>query len=164
MAIQLSILLQVVFNSIFVLEKAKFQMSTKCSFKYEMTDYSFKLTLIVNEHIKLLSLLSTQGGVNKMYHGIRNYNPKQAMVYLEMEKGDTVFFHPLLIHGSGMNQTQGFRKVKTVTGLNFIIFCFKFVSCHIQGAAVHVQISKKVTIQLLTDYSGAFLSSLSPVT
>nr|XP_020634854.1 phytanoyl-CoA dioxygenase, peroxisomal-like [Pogona vitticeps] len=27
-----------------------------------------------------------------------------------MEKGDTVFFHPLLIHGSGMNKTEGFRK------------------------------------------------------
>ena len=29
---------------------------------------------------------------------------------LEMEKGDTVFFHPLLIHGSGANITTGFRK------------------------------------------------------
>ena len=24
--------------------------------------------------------------------------------------GDTVFFHPILIHGSGPNRTQGFRK------------------------------------------------------
>lgn len=46
-----------------------------------------------------------------MYHGVRNYDPQQPRVHLEMEKGDTVFFHPLLIHGSGMNQTQGFRKV-----------------------------------------------------
>lgn len=46
-----------------------------------------------------------------MYHGVRDYNPEQPRVHLEMEKGDTVFFHPLLIHGSGMNQTQGFRKV-----------------------------------------------------
>ncbi|XP_008304409.1 phytanoyl-CoA dioxygenase, peroxisomal-like [Stegastes partitus] len=51
-----------------------------------------------------------QGGVNKMYHGVRGYDPQQPRVHLEMEKGDTVFFHPLLIHGSGMNQTQGFRK------------------------------------------------------
>ncbi|KAA8579973.1 hypothetical protein FQN60_005508 [Etheostoma spectabile] len=50
------------------------------------------------------------GGVNKMYHGVRNYDPKHPRVHLEMEKGDTVFFHPLLIHGSGMNRTQGFRK------------------------------------------------------
>lgn len=46
-----------------------------------------------------------------MYHGVRNYDPQHPRVHLEMEKGDTVFFHPLLIHGSGMNQTQGFRKV-----------------------------------------------------
>ena len=32
-------------------------------------------------------------------------------VHLEMGPGDTVFFHPLLIHGSGMNRTNGFRKV-----------------------------------------------------
>ncbi|XP_048862534.1 phytanoyl-CoA dioxygenase, peroxisomal [Brienomyrus brachyistius] len=51
-----------------------------------------------------------EGGVNKMYHGVRDYNPELPRIHLEMEKGDTVFFHPLLIHGSGMNQTQGFRK------------------------------------------------------
>lgn len=51
-----------------------------------------------------------EGGVNKMYHGVRDYDPEHPRVHLEMEKGDTVFFHPLLIHGSGMNQTQGFRK------------------------------------------------------
>lgn len=27
-------------------------------------------------------------------------------VFLEMDKGDTVFFHPLLFHGSGINKTQ----------------------------------------------------------
>ncbi|XP_061523917.1 phytanoyl-CoA dioxygenase, peroxisomal isoform X1 [Phycodurus eques] len=51
-----------------------------------------------------------EGGVNRMYHGVRDYDPEYPRVHLEMEKGDTVFFHPLLIHGSGMNQTQGFRK------------------------------------------------------
>ncbi|XP_046878640.1 phytanoyl-CoA dioxygenase, peroxisomal [Hypomesus transpacificus] len=51
-----------------------------------------------------------EGGVNKMYHGIRDFDSQHPRVHLEMEKGDTVFFHPLLIHGSGMNQTQGFRK------------------------------------------------------
>lgn len=30
----------------------------------------------------------------------------QKKVFLEMEKGDTVFFHPLLYHGSGINKTQ----------------------------------------------------------
>lgn len=61
-----------------------------------------------------------QGGVNKMYHGIRDYDPDQQRVHLVMEKGDTVFFHPLLIHGSGMNRTQGFRKVQ---GLFVCLIC-----------------------------------------
>ncbi|XP_053505733.1 phytanoyl-CoA dioxygenase, peroxisomal [Ictalurus furcatus] len=63
-----------------------------------------------------------EGGVNKMYHGIQNYNPSHPRVHLEMGTGDTVFFHPLLIHGSGMNRTQGFRKA---------------ISCHYAGADCH---------------------------
>ncbi|XP_013406071.1 phytanoyl-CoA dioxygenase, peroxisomal-like [Lingula anatina] len=51
-----------------------------------------------------------EGGVNKMYHGIQDYSPDHPRVHLEMAPGDTVFFHPLLIHGSGMNRTKGFRK------------------------------------------------------
>ena len=50
-----------------------------------------------------------EGSVNKMYHGIRGAenNPR---VHLHMEKGDTVFFHPLVIHGSGTNVSNNFRK------------------------------------------------------
>ena len=33
-----------------------------------------------------------------------------SRLHVEMEPGDTVFFHPLLIHGSGANRTEGFRK------------------------------------------------------
>lgn len=52
-----------------------------------------------------------EGGVNKMYHGVTNYNPEEhSRVWVEMDEGDTVFFHPLLIHGSGANRTDGFRK------------------------------------------------------
>ncbi|XP_050392027.1 phytanoyl-CoA dioxygenase, peroxisomal [Patella vulgata] len=51
-----------------------------------------------------------ENGVNKMYHGIQNYDLNQPRVHLEMEPGDTVFFHPILIHGSGVNRTQEFRK------------------------------------------------------
>ncbi|XP_034366494.1 phytanoyl-CoA dioxygenase, peroxisomal isoform X1 [Arvicanthis niloticus] len=51
-----------------------------------------------------------EGGVNKMYHGIQDYDPDSPRVHVVMEKGDTIFFHPLLIHGSGRNRTQGFRK------------------------------------------------------
>ncbi len=46
-----------------------------------------------------------------MYHGIMDYDPSHPRVHLEMQAGDTVLFHPLLIHGSGTNRTAGFRKV-----------------------------------------------------
>ncbi|KAM6154186.1 phytanoyl-CoA dioxygenase, peroxisomal [Erethizon dorsatum] len=63
-----------------------------------------------------------EGGVNLMFHGIQDYEEDNARVHLIMEKGDTVFFHPLLIHGSGMNRTQGFRKA---------------ISCHYASASCH---------------------------
>jgi len=44
-------------------------------------------------------------GVNKMYHGIVGFDGHDR-VHLTMDKGDTVFFHPILIHGSGANRTQ----------------------------------------------------------
>ncbi|XP_036618058.1 phytanoyl-CoA dioxygenase, peroxisomal-like [Trichosurus vulpecula] len=51
-----------------------------------------------------------EGGVNVTFHGIQDYDLNQPRTHLVMEKGDTVFFHPLLIHGSGRNRTEGFRK------------------------------------------------------
>uniref|UniRef100_A0A2K5RNT6 phytanoyl-CoA dioxygenase n=1 Tax=Cebus imitator TaxID=2715852 RepID=A0A2K5RNT6_CEBIM len=76
-------------------------------------------------------LESHDGGVNKMFHGIQDYEENTARVHLVMEKGDTVFFHPLLIHGSGRNKTQGFRKA---------------ISCHFASADCHY-ISVKGTSQ-----------------
>ncbi|XP_017776890.1 PREDICTED: phytanoyl-CoA dioxygenase, peroxisomal-like isoform X2 [Nicrophorus vespilloides] len=49
----------------------------------------------------------------KLYHGVFGFNDV-PMVMLPMEKGDTIFFHPLLLHGSGPNITQGFRKAISV--------------------------------------------------
>ncbi|XP_064604818.1 phytanoyl-CoA dioxygenase, peroxisomal-like [Liolophura sinensis] len=63
-----------------------------------------------------------EGGVNKMYHGITNFDPTLPMVHLEMDPGDTVFFHPLLIHGSGTNRTDSFRKA---------------ISCHYASTDCH---------------------------
>ena len=49
--------------------------------------------------------------VNAIYHGIQDHPEfDEKLVYLEMDAGDTVFFHPLLIHGSGSNLTNGYRK------------------------------------------------------
>jgi len=56
-----------------------------------------------------------KGGVNKMYYGIQDFDFKNAnLVHLEMDAGDTVFFHPILIHGSGTNRTTGFRVINLV--------------------------------------------------
>ncbi|XP_075383216.1 phytanoyl-CoA dioxygenase, peroxisomal-like isoform X2 [Mycteria americana] len=51
-----------------------------------------------------------EGKTNKLFHGLLDEDEKTPRVHLVMEKGDTVFFHPLLIHGSGINKTSGFRK------------------------------------------------------
>ena len=48
--------------------------------------------------------------MNKAYHGIIGLGPDTRRVHVEMDAGDTVFFHSLLIHGSGTNRTPGFRK------------------------------------------------------
>jgi len=37
-----------------------------------------------------------------------------ARVHVEMEPGDTLLFHPLLVHGSGRNKSQGFRRAISV--------------------------------------------------
>lgn len=60
------------------------------------------------------------GKVNKAYHGVVDLDRNQKSVYLNMEEGDTVFFHPILIHGSGSNTSNEFRKV---TSLYLLIFC-----------------------------------------
>ncbi|CAF0730499.1 unnamed protein product [Rotaria sordida] len=54
-----------------------------------------------------------KGGVNKLFYGIENFDPNREKQYVEMWEGDTIFFHPLLIHGSGTNRTSGFRKIIT---------------------------------------------------
>ncbi len=50
--------------------------------------------------------------VAQAYHGIVDLGPDPRRVHLDMDIGDTVFFHSLLIHGSGTNRTSGFRKVR----------------------------------------------------
>jgi len=52
------------------------------------------------------------GLVNKAYFGIKEYEKfsETNKIDLLMKKGDIVFFHPLLIHGSGENKSQGYRK------------------------------------------------------
>jgi len=65
-----------------------------------------------------------------MYHGVHDFDPSFPRVHLEMGPGDTVFFHPLLIHGSGMNRTNGFRKVCTCLSVFPVTDCSTNLSLH----------------------------------
>ena len=49
--------------------------------------------------------------LNGGYFGAKDVEDRVGeRVHLEMEPGDTVFFHPILLHGSGRNRTQSFRR------------------------------------------------------
>ncbi|KYM93597.1 PREDICTED: phytanoyl-CoA dioxygenase, peroxisomal-like [Cyphomyrmex costatus] len=53
----------------------------------------------------------SEGVMNKFYHGIQQLpSMLNPWVNLEMQPGDTVFFHPLLIHGSSINKSERTRK------------------------------------------------------
>lgn len=55
----------------------------------------------------------SDGIVNKAYFGIQHYAEEiheNKMVHLTMDPGDTVIFHPLLIHGSSRNSSNTTRK------------------------------------------------------
>ena len=49
--------------------------------------------------------------LNGGYFGAKDVDELiEQRVHLEMEPGDTVFFHPILLHGSGRNRTPNFRR------------------------------------------------------
>jgi phytanoyl-CoA hydroxylase len=48
--------------------------------------------------------------VNAGFFGVDVDAPASERVYVEMDRGDTLFFHPLLIHGSGRNRSRNFRR------------------------------------------------------
>ncbi len=49
--------------------------------------------------------------LNGGYFGAKGLGDRiDDRVHLEMEPGDTVFFHPIILHGSGRNRTDGFRR------------------------------------------------------
>uniref|UniRef100_A0A1I7SXV2 phytanoyl-CoA dioxygenase n=1 Tax=Caenorhabditis tropicalis TaxID=1561998 RepID=A0A1I7SXV2_9PELO len=73
-----------------------------------------------------------EGGVNKAYLAIKDYDMSLPREYVEMEAGDTVFFHPNLFHGSGANRSEGFRKA---------------ISCHYANYDHTKYIDVKGTIQ-----------------
>jgi phytanoyl-CoA hydroxylase len=48
--------------------------------------------------------------VNFAYVGATGVGARAKRVHVEMEPGDTLFFHSLLLHGSGRNRSKGFRR------------------------------------------------------
>jgi phytanoyl-CoA hydroxylase len=48
--------------------------------------------------------------VNFGFLGVRGIDAGAERVHVEMEPGDTLLFHSLLIHGSGTNRTEDFRR------------------------------------------------------
>ena len=48
--------------------------------------------------------------VNLGYVGVDGIGADERRVHFELEAGDTIFFHPHLLHGSGRNRTQHFRR------------------------------------------------------
>lgn len=51
--------------------------------------------------------------VNHGFYGIDKLD-LDARVHVEMQPGDTLLFHPLLIHGSGRNRSKAFRRAISV--------------------------------------------------
>ena len=47
--------------------------------------------------------------VNFAFYGV-DENERFERSHVEMESGDTLLFHPLLIHGSGRNRSNEFRR------------------------------------------------------
>jgi len=51
--------------------------------------------------------------VNHGFYGVSDVD-LDARVHVEMAPGDTLFFHPLLVHGSGRNRSGDFRRAISV--------------------------------------------------
>lgn len=88
------------------------------------------------------------GVVNRAYHGIHGYKSEKSMLALEMAAGDSVFFHPLLVHGSGPNNSDRTRKVqKNVINFNFMTF---FIASNIFYARPYHAIMRQRLASTLT--------------
>jgi phytanoyl-CoA hydroxylase len=85
----------------------------------------------------------TDGIVNQAYLGIHSIPAEFQSVNVEMETGDTIYFHPLLIHGSGPNLTPRFRKA---------------ISCHYTASDVHlIEMSRSNQHELIAEIEDMFL-------
>ncbi|KAL3279777.1 hypothetical protein HHI36_017285 [Cryptolaemus montrouzieri] len=86
---------------------------------------------------------------NALYHGISGLEDEQKL-HVVMEKGDTIFFHPLLLHGSGPNFTKGYRKAISVHFANSSCYFIDVVG------TTQEQISKEIEAIATVDYVTAW--------
>ena len=68
----------------------------------------------IRDVTRLIKLVESLGcKVDKLNQNSNRFQAddlKAQRVHLEMNPGDTVFFHPILLHGSGRNRTENFRR------------------------------------------------------
>lgn len=83
-----------------------------------------------------------EGGVNKFYYGIKDSKLAEKRIHVEMNAGDLLLFHPLTIHGSGMNRSSGFRKA----------FSCHFASAHCDFVQTTGTIQEKLANEILSIY------------
>ncbi|XP_057659407.1 phytanoyl-CoA dioxygenase, peroxisomal-like isoform X2 [Diorhabda carinulata] len=90
-----------------------------------------------------------KGSNNALYHGItgKEHLPRKLVI---LEKGDTVFFHPLILHGSGPNMTKNFRRAISVH--------FADSNCQFINVAGTVQENIKKEVEDILRHRGIELS------
>lgn len=74
--------------------------------------------------------------------GPQNAELAEQRMHVPMEPGDCLFFHPLTIHGSGVNRSKGFRKA----------FSCHFASAECDFIQVNGTIQEKLANEILSIY------------
>jgi ectoine hydroxylase-related dioxygenase (phytanoyl-CoA dioxygenase family) len=59
--------------------------------------------------------------VNFLDVGVKGMGEQTQRIHLETERGDTIVFHPILLHGSGQNRSSGLRRAIYVPEIERIV-------------------------------------------
>ncbi|KNC82253.1 hypothetical protein SARC_05460 [Sphaeroforma arctica JP610] len=82
--------------------------------------------------------------LNTAYYGVRDLPPdwRDQRVHVPMSAGDTILFHPLLLHGSGRNRSGGYRRA---------------ISTHYASAKCHTEPYEETTMAMWDDMLPAMI-------
>jgi hypothetical protein len=86
-------------------------------------------------------------GLTSHYLSLKGKGP-QKLVFAEMRAGDTIFFHPEIIHGSGFNTTKQCRKSITV---HYASARSRLFPLEGHGPTPHDWVSREVFVSNVTD-------------